>query len=132
MHHTLDRIYNEGFVRPLFERFHPGGPAMNVYQTEVDVVVEVTLPGVKPDDMQISVAGGALTIRGETSSEKEVKDANYHMHERRAYSFNRSVFLPCEVNSELATAEFEDGVLTITLPKTEEVKPKTIEVKTKK
>jgi HSP20 family protein len=128
----LDRFYNEALARPMLEHFYVGAPAMDVYQTSDSVVVEITLPGVKPDDTHINVSGGVLTIRGDTKTEKDVKGATYHMRERRDYSFNRSVVLPCEVDSDKAKAEFEDGVLTITLPKTEEVKSKTIEVKSKK
>jgi HSP20 family protein len=126
---VMNRFYNEALARPMLEHFYVGAPAMDVYQTDDSVVVEITLPGVKPDDTHISVTGGILTIRGDTSTEKDVKKATYHMRERRDYSFNRSVVLPCEVDSDKADAEFENGVLTITLPKIEEVKSKTIEVK---
>lgn len=129
---TLDHFYNESLARPMLEHFYVDAPAMDVYQTKDNVVVKITLPGVKPDDAHISVSNGVLTIRGDTSTEKELEEATYHVHERRDYSFNRSVVLPSEVDSDKADAEFEDGVLTITLPKTEEVKSKTIEVKSKK
>ena len=132
MREAMDRLFEASLNRPLFEHFIAGAPAMNVYQTDDNVMVEVTLPGVQPDDANISISGGVLTIRGETSTEKEVNEAAYHMRERRDYTFNRSVVLPCEVDSEKVTAEFENGVLIITLPKIEEAKPKTIKAKLKK
>lgn len=132
MRKALDHFYDEALARPMFEHFYVNAPAMDVYQTKDNVVVKITLPGVKPDDAHISVSDGVLTIRGDTSTEKELEEATYHVRERRDYSFNRSVVLPSEVDSEKADAEFEDGVLTITLPKTEEVKSKTIEVKSMK
>ena len=87
--------------------------------------------GVKPEAIQISITGDALKLRGEVSEANEVSEATYHLKERRYGSFARSLTLPSTVVSDKARAEFENGVLTLTLPKTEEVKPKTITVKAK-
>jgi HSP20 family protein len=104
---------------------------MDVYQTDENVVVKASAPGLKPDDLNISITGDTLTIQGETSEEKEEKGTQYFLKERRASNFSRSITLPTMVKAEEASAEFEDGVLRLTLPKVEEVKPKTITVKAK-
>src|SRR3990172_3524303 len=130
-------------MRDMFDRFfgddfgdvrQPLGavaPAVDMYQTDDDVIVKATLPGVKPEAIQISITGDALTLRGEVSEANEVSEATYHLKERRYGSFARSLTLPSTVVSDKARAEFENGVLTLTLPKAEEVEPKTITVKAK-
>ncbi|MBI5303517.1 MAG: Hsp20/alpha crystallin family protein [Chloroflexi bacterium] len=105
--------------------------AMDLYETKDHVVVQATLPGVKPDDVEITIAGNTLTIRGETQQETEIKQATYHRRERRVGSFTRCVMLPAGLESAKAEAEFENGVLTLRVPKSEEIKPKTVKVKTK-
>jgi len=130
---AMDRLFEESFIRPRtwlvpFE----GGLAVDVYETDDNVVVEAALPGVKPEDIEISIAGDVLTIKGETKDEKEVKAENYIRRERRYGSFCRSVSLPAGLDGDKAEAEFEHGVLKLTIPKTEEVKPKVIKVKAKK
>jgi HSP20 family protein len=99
-----------------------------MYETENEVVVKAAVPGMKADDVQIQVTGEMLTIKGQTKEDAEVRDKAYRIREHRWGSFERSVGLPTQVISEKAEAEFEDGVLTVTLPKAEEVKPKTITV----
>ncbi len=105
--------------------------AMDLYQTDNEVVVKASLPGINPDDLSISITNQVLTIRGEVKEEKEVEKATYHIRERRFGSFSRSVQLPAPVISDRAKAEYENGVLTLVLPKAEEVRPKTISVKVK-
>jgi HSP20 family protein len=102
-----------------------------MYQTSDDVVVKAIVPGFRPDQVQINVTGDVLTIRGEAQQEEEKKERAWHIREHRFGSFERSVALPVPVVSDQAGAEFENGVLTITLPKAEEVKPKTITIKTR-
>jgi HSP20 family protein len=97
----------------------------------ITCVVKANLPGLKADDVQISVASGVLTLRGEFKQENEREEATYHVLERRAGTFERSVTLPIDVQTDKAKADFEDGVLTISLPKAEAVKPKTITIKAK-
>jgi len=103
-----------------------------LYQTEDAVVVKLAVPGVHPDNIQVTVANGVLTIRGEVKEEKDEKQKTYHLRERRFGSFSRSVSLPIQADTEKAVAEFENGVLTLTLPKAEAAKAKTISVKVKK
>jgi HSP20 family protein len=130
---AMDRLFEESVIRPrnwLAPAFE--GLAVDVYETEEDVVVKATVPGVKPEDIDISVTGDTLTIKGEFKEEEKVEKENYIRRERRQGSFSRSLTLPTSVDVEKANAEFEHGVLKLTLPKAEEVKPKTIEVKAKK
>ncbi|HEX9388335.1 MAG TPA: Hsp20/alpha crystallin family protein [Anaerolineales bacterium] len=129
---AMDRLFDDAFTRPISLR--DGGwsaPAVNMYQTDDEVVVKATLPGFKADEVQINVTGDLLTIRGERKSEEEQKDKSWHIREHRWGSFERSITLPTEVISDRADAAFENGILTIKLPKVEEVKPKTITVKAK-
>jgi len=130
---AMDRLFEESFIRPRawlapFE----SGLAVDVYETEDNVVVEAAIPGVKPEDIEVSLTGDVLTIKGETKAEKEVKEPNYLRRERRYGSFCRSISLPSGLKGDKAEAEFEHGVLKLTIPKAEEIKPKVIEVKTKK
>jgi len=104
---------------------------LDVYQTDENIIVKASAPGIKADDLDISITGDTLTIQGETTQEIEDKGVQYYLRERRASSFSRTITLPTMVKAEEAKAEFEHGVLTLTLPKVEEVKPKTITVKAK-
>src|SRR5512146_1389486 len=131
---AMDRLFDEAFTRPW--GLTDGGrgmglPAVDMYQTDNDVVVKTAIPGIKPEDVQISVTGETLTIKGETREDTDDKQKAYHIREQRWGSFERTLTLPTDVKADKAQAEFENGILTITLPKAEEVKPKTITVKAK-
>jgi HSP20 family protein len=131
---AMDRLFEESFIRPRAGWLAPlGGEALavDVYETDQDVVVKSSVPGVKPEDIDITITGDTLTIKGESKIEEKVEKANYIRQERRYGAFSRSVTLPTTIVAEKAKAEFENGVLTLTLPKAEEVKPKTIKVKAK-
>ena len=105
---------------------------VDMYETEDSVVVTAAVPGVKPEDIDITVTGDTLTIKGETRAEEEVKEENYIRRECRYGSFCRSLTVPVSIVADKAEAEFENGVLTLTLHKAEEVKPKPIKVKAKR
>ena len=129
---AMDRLFDDAFTRPI--NLRDGGwsaPAVDMYQTDDEVVVRAALPGFKADEVQINVTGDVLTLRGELKHEEENKERAWHIREQRWSSFERSIALPTEVTADKAVADFENGVLTITLPKAEEVKPKTITVKAK-
>jgi HSP20 family protein len=128
---AMDRLFEESFVRPR-SWLASGGLdlAVDMYETKDDLVITASVPGVKPEDVEITVTGDVLTIKGEVKSEAKVERANYHRQERRFGSFARTIALPMPVQIEKAEAKFKDGVLTLTLPKAEEVKPRTIKVKT--
>lgn len=106
-------------------------PAMDIYEDENNVFVESSLPGIDPKDVEISVENDILTIEGRTEKKSEVDEKNYYRKEVRAGSFHRSVALPKAVKGEDAKAEYENGMLKITIPKEERAKPKTIKVEVK-
>ena len=93
--------------------------------------MKAPLPGIKPEDIEVSVTGQLLTLRGESREEREEKAQNFYRRERRTGAFVRQINLPTEVESEKAGAVFENGVLHLSLPKAEAVKPKTIKVQAK-
>jgi HSP20 family protein len=130
---AMDRLFTESFVRPgaAFPSVSMEGPAVDMYQTKDDIVVKAAIPGVKPEDIDIAVTGDILTIKGELKEEEKVEEGNYLRQERRYGQFMREFALPTQVNADKAKAEFEHGVLTLRLPKAEEVKPKSIRVKAK-
>ena len=131
---AMDRLFEESFIRPRGGWLAPLGAeglAVDMYETDQDVVSKSSVPGVKADDIDITITGDTLTIKGETKTEEKVEKANYIRQERRYGAFSRSVTLPTSIVAEKAKAEFENGVLTLTLPKAEEVKPKAIKVKAK-
>jgi len=103
--------------------------AVDVMETGDDVIVKAEIPGLKAEEVDISLSGDLLTIKGETRTEQKIEKANYVRQERRVGSFERTLTLPASINADKAKAEFENGVLTLTLPKAEEAKPKVIKVK---
>jgi HSP20 family protein len=128
---AMDRLFDDAFTRPLSLRDGWSAPAIDMYQTDDEIVVKAALPGIKADEVQINITGDVLTLKGEVRHEEEKKEKAWHIREQRFGSFERSVALPTAVVSDKAKAEFENGILTITLPKAEEVKPRTITVKAK-
>jgi HSP20 family protein len=131
MRDDLDRAFEDFFNKSpsRFEGF--GIVDLDVYQTKENIVVKASIPGAKANDIDISVVGDVLTISGDVKQDEEIKEANYHIKERRYGSFSRSISLPAQVISDKATAEFENGVLHLILPKAEVIKPKMITVKAK-
>lgn len=105
--------------------------AMDMYQTDDDVVIKAAMPGIKVEDIHVSVSNNILNIQGQSKEEKVVENARYYLRERHSGAFSRSIELPVSVVADKADAKFEDGVLILTLPKAEETKTKTIAVKVK-
>lgn len=126
----MDRLF-EDFMRPSRFFAQAEAPALDAYHTPNEVVVKATLPGLKPEDITIDITGNTLTIKGEGKAEKEIKREDYLYQERRYGAFSRSVVLPGGLQPDKAEATMEDGVLTLLIPKAEELKPKTIKVKAK-
>ncbi len=130
-------------INRLFDNFFRGGvqgdetfnsywtPAVDIAEQENEYLVKMELPGVNKEDVKISLESNILTIRGEKKQEKEEKDKSLHRVERSYGSFQRSFTLPTTVKSDKIDAVYKDGVLSVTLPKMEEAKPKQIEVKVK-
>lgn len=131
---AMDQLFEESVVRPRvgqFARRGVGALALDMYETDDAVKVKTAIAGVDPEDLDISITGDTLTIKGETKAEEEIEEESYICRERRYGAFSRSLTVPVPVVADEAEAEFKDGVLTLTLPKAEEVKPKAIEVKAK-
>lgn len=131
---AMNRMFDEGFMRPFDDWLMPEGEirplALDVSETDEALVVEASLPGIRREDVDISIVGNTLTIKGEAKHEqKKEEKGKYHYRERRYRSFQRSIPLPVEVNSDEAKAILTDGELKLTLPKVEETKSKRIEVK---
>ena len=103
-------------------------PAVDIYETDSDIVLKAELPGVDPKDVEVRVEDNTLYLKGERKFEKEVKEQNYHRVERSYGTFARSFSLPNSISADKAKAEFKDGLLTITMPKREEAKPKTVKI----
>ena len=111
-----------------------GENEMDMYEEGDNVIVKVKAPGFKEDQIEITIEGGRVCITGKAEEEEEEKDKKrkYYRKEFRSQSFTRTVDLPVQVKADKAEADFDDGVLTLTLPKSEEAKPKTVKVKAKK
>jgi HSP20 family protein len=127
----MDHLF-ESFITPNLRRPEAGAlwsPAVDLKENSENFVVTAELPGMNKDDIQVEVENNLLTIRGERKFEKKEEHENYHFVERSYGSFYRSFMLPAKVNAEAIVAEYKDGILHVTLPKREEVKPKKVEIK---
>jgi HSP20 family protein len=131
---AMDRLFEDSFVGRRPKEWLPaeGTLALDMFQTEEAAVIKSSVPGVKPEEIDITISGNTLTISGETREEEEIKEEDYIRRERRYGSFTRSVVLPEGLEPDQAEASFEDGVLTLSIPKAPEAKPKVIKVKGKK
>ena len=103
--------------------------ALDIVENEDSFLVKASVPGIKPEDIQVTFTDNVLTIKGEMRSETASKETRYHLRERRFGSFTRSVTLGARIKADAIVANYENGVLTLTLPKAEEVKPKQISIK---
>jgi len=104
-------------------------PAVDVSETKDSLIVKAEIPGMESKDIDVSLCGDLLTIKGEKKQKTEEKKENYHRIETRYGAFSRTIRVPVSVNSEKIKASYDNGVLKITLPKKEEVKAKQIEIK---
>jgi HSP20 family protein len=132
LRNEMDRLWDDYFgpgrraLRPLEEAWLP---AVDVSETGDKITVKAEIPGMEAKDIEISMVGDTLTLKGEKKAEREEKEENYHMVERSYGSFSRTMKLPATVDAEKVEATYKNGVLTVVLPKKEEVKPKAIEIK---
>lgn len=143
MEEWFDRMFEDFWRRPFPSLFHPetwwpmrrlgltmpAMPSVDLYEEANDVVVKAEMPGMRKEDIEISLTGDTLTLKGEKKSEEDVKEEAYRYRERSRGAFTRIITLPCEVKGDQVKASFKDGVLEMRLPKTEEAKRKTISVK---
>ncbi|HWE40804.1 MAG TPA: Hsp20/alpha crystallin family protein [Isosphaeraceae bacterium] len=130
---AVNSLLQESFVRPGVPGT-PEAPAvrlpLDISENENEFVVKASLPGVRPEDVQITVHGDTVTIRGESKVDEEKKGQTWHVRERRFGAFQRSFSLAAPIDSDKAQAQYDHGVLTLTLPKAEQAKPKQIKVGT--
>ncbi|HET7841104.1 MAG TPA: Hsp20/alpha crystallin family protein [Terriglobia bacterium] len=125
----VNRLFNDVFERKGEESsLSAWAPAVDIYETEHELVVKADLPDVDPKDLDIRVENNILTIRGERKFEKKVSEENYLRVERSYGSFARSFTLANTVNADAIKADYQNGVLTLTVPKREEAKPKQIKI----
>lgn len=122
---AMNQLFEESFVRPDLAR---GSfvPALDLSETEDAYLVEAAVPGLKPEDLEVTVENSVLTIKGEIKQESQETKRNYHRIERRYGAFQRQVALPRSVNADAIKATLSNGVLRLEIPKAEEVKPRRI------
>lgn len=131
----FNRLFNESFSRLFGEEdgtLRNWTPAVDIFENDNNIVLKAELPGVDPKDVEVRVEDSTLYLKGERKFEKEVKEDNYHRIERSYGSFARSFALPGTIDSDKVQAEYKDGLLTLTIPKREEAKPKTIKINVSK
>jgi HSP20 family protein len=128
----FDRIFGDWTVPSLWNEERVVVPAFDISETENEYVISGEIPGIEPKDLDVSLNDGILTVKGEKKQESEEKEENYHRIERHYGSFQRSFRLPENINREKLDASYKDGILKLTLPKSEQSEVKKIEVKEKK
>jgi len=136
MERRFEDIFDRPFLPAVWRRIPTvemgWAPAIEVFEKEDKFVVKAELPGMKEEDIDISVVGDTLTVKGERKAESEVKEEDYYCCERSYGNFSRSIAVPSNVDAKKIEANYEDGVLEVSLPKAPEVKPKKIAVSAKK
>ncbi len=128
----INRLFDENIGRVRFPDIELSAgawnPAVDIYETKDNVVLKAELPGLEKKDFSIEIKDNMLTLKGERKFEKETKEENYYRMERAYGSFMRSFNLPASVDKDKVKAKFKDGILEVTVPKTEAAKPKQINV----
>lgn len=132
MRREIERLFDESLFRREFPFLEKEAAAMplDIYEEGNNIVVKALIPGLKPEDIKVEVRGDVLRIFGEAKKEEEKKERNYHLREHRYTRFERSVTLPSDVLADKAEAVFENGVLTLTLPKSDITPTRAIPIKT--
>jgi HSP20 family protein len=128
---AVGRLFDEPFETrfPMPWRLDEFDLTVDVAEDENAYIVKASMPGVKPEEVEVTLQNNVLILKGEAKADKEINEERYHLRERRYGSFMRSLTMPTNVNADMIEAKHEDGVLTVRLPKTEEDKPKKIAVK---
>ncbi len=126
----MDKLFEDFFNRTGFPSITEGGwlPAVDIHETKKDVVVTIDLPAINPKEVSISIVNDRLIIKGERKKEEETKEENYYKSERLCGAFQRIVQIPAEVVGDKARATYKDGVLRISIPKSQKAVPKEIKV----
>jgi len=126
----FDRLFENALDMPAFGGDTTSwGLALDLIENDDVYVVKASVPGIDPEDLEITMSDNTLSIRGEFKKDEETQQEQYRLRERRYGSFARSVTLPTAVDREAINATYDDGILTLTVPKAEEVKPKRIAIK---
>lgn len=129
LRNVVDRLFDSGLgqmensTRPL-----AWGLPLDVVETDEAFIVKASIPGINPDQVEVTFTDNVLTLKGEVKAEQEARETRYHLRERRFGSFARSITLGARIDGDKIQAEYEHGVLTLTLPKAEELKPRQITV----
>ncbi len=139
MFDEIDRMFSRFLGRPFGlmrwprtlwpEEFEAGYPSVDIFEDKENVVVKAEIPGVKKEELEVNVTEDSVVLSGEKKKEEKVEEKDYYRYERSYGSFHRTLPLPTEVQSDKAKAQFKDGVLKITIPKTPEAKKKEVKVK---
>ena len=137
--HTMERMFDQLWHRPFLTPWLPERwwtsrplthlPLVDLYEEKDQVVVKAEVPGLSKDDLEVNLTDSTLTIRGAKKTQEDVRDEDYQYRERSHGAFSRSIELPAEVKTDQATASFKDGILEVHLPKTEDAKRKSVNVK---
>jgi HSP20 family protein len=131
MRNSMDRMVNRELSQePNTWKSFNWSVALDIVESEDEYLVKASLPGINPEDLEITFDSNRLTIKGEVKEEEEIDEAQYHLRERSYGSFTRSIKLPTGIESDKIEANYDKGVLKLHLPKVEEVKPKKITIKT--
>lgn len=126
---AMNQLFEDSVVRPTLVRGGAGFvPAIDLSETSESFLVEASVPGLKPEDLEVTVENNVLTIKGELRQEQESRERNYHRVERRFGSFQRTIGLPTTVKADAIQASLTNGILRLEIPKAEEVKPRRITV----
>jgi HSP20 family protein len=136
MRRDMDRLFDE-FTKPARRRrIWPKSeglviPSIDLYDKKTDIVVKIELPGVRREDIDLTITKDTLMLKGEIKKDDDVQEEDYYISERMFGSFSRTVALPCEVESEKAQATMNNGLLEIVIPKREQARPKEIKIEVK-
>jgi HSP20 family protein len=131
LRNSMDRVADrELAVAPNSWKSFNWSVALDVVESEDEYLVKASLPGIDPDDLEITFDDNLLTLKGEVKEEQEIEEARYHLRERRYGSFTRSIRMPAGIESDKIVANYDKGVLELHLPKAEEIKPKKITITT--
>jgi HSP20 family protein len=143
MEREMEQIFDDSFGRPwgrffgmgwprwlqFWEDFGYRGPAIDMYDEKDNIVVKAEVPGLKKEDLEVTIKDNLLTIKGQKQRDEELKDKGYYYSERSYGSFERCIEIPREVQTDKARSSFKDGILEVRIPKTEEAKRKEVELK---